>query len=488
MVAGSDSGGGVVWRLRFALSAVVAVCGFAVIPAAARATTYYDGVPATFSSTGGVWDLFITPAGVVSGNDCGASCDNAEGTLFQDGQHIYTAGAGWGCGGLETCETQVTSVNGVGQLSGFTQPNGSNVHRAFREDSRTGAFSLLAGPSEGYFMNPEGQLLGAYWNTAGRERAFISTSGSSRTDIGTLGGTEAVAYGSAGLNQAVGCSRVASGAWHPFLYEQGVMTDLGLPPGATHACAVSINQHNQILTTDGTPSAGGCHAWLRSSTGGYTAIKPPSGRTCITGGHVDLNGRVGLSSPWTGNLHPQGYVWRAGALTRITPTNFPFDANGLEDIGPNPWVISIDSTNLHGQLAAVVEANGSDQEIGVLLTPMKIYDETNAALTYTGNWTRTAHAGAWGGYVKRTSAAGSKVKLTFSGRRVRIVGVTAPNLGSANVTLDGGATGVIDENDPFATTTRVTVFRYTWPSSGTHTITITANGAFALDAITTTKR
>jgi probable HAF family extracellular repeat protein len=475
-------------RLRLGLGVAVAVIGFAVTSGAAQARTYYDGVPASFSSTGGVWDLFITPAGVVSGNDCGAACDNAEGTLFHDGSHIYTAGSGWGCGGLETCETQVTSVNGVGQLSGFTQPNGSNVHRAFREDSRTGAFSLLAGPSEGYFMNADGQLFGAYWNAAGKERAFLSTSGSTRTDLGTLGGTEAVAYGSAGLNQAVGCSRVASGAWHPFLYQRGAMVDLGLPSGAPEACAVSINQNNQILTTGMTPTTTpGCGLWLRSSTGNYTAIQPPSGRTCITGNHVDLNGRVGLSAPWSGNLHPQGYVWQAGALTKITPANFPFDANALPDIGTNPWVTSIDSTNLHGQLAALVEGNGLDQEIGVLLTPMKIYDETNAALTYTGTWTRTAKTGAWGGYIKRSTAAGSKVKLTFTGRRVRIVGLTAPNLGSANVTLDGGGSAVIDENDPYATTTRATVFRYTWPTAGVHTITITANGAFAVDALTTTR-
>jgi hypothetical protein len=344
-------------------------------------------------------------------------------------------------------------------------------------------------------MNANGQLFGAYWNAAGKERAFISRSGSSRADLGTLGGAEAVAFGSAGLNQAVGCSRVASGAWHPFLYRAGVMSDLHLPWGVSGACAMSINKNSQILVTDATPDSGGyppdtgagCRPWLRSSAGNYIAIKPPSGRACVTGSHVDLTGRVGLSAPWSGMLHPQGYVWKAGVLTKVTAANFPFDSNDLPEIGPNPWVVSIESTNLHGQLAALVQQNGADQEIGVLLTPMKIYDEDNAAIVSRGTWSRPATAGAWGGHVERTGTAGSKVTLTFTGRRVRIVGVTAPTLGSASVALDGATAGSIDEHDPYATTKRATLFRHTWASSGTHTITLTTSGAFALDAITTTK-
>ena len=63
-------------------------------------------------------------------------------------------------------------------------------------------------------------------------------------------GSEAVATATSTTGQAVGCAQTSSGAWHPFLYQNGTMHDLGLPPGLTQACAYSINQNGVIVGGD----------------------------------------------------------------------------------------------------------------------------------------------------------------------------------------------------------------------------------------------
>jgi probable HAF family extracellular repeat protein len=47
------------------------------------------------------------------------------------------------------------------------------------------------------------------------------------TDLGTLGGAPGVALSMNDLGQVVGYSHTASRQIHPFLWEEGVMTDLG---------------------------------------------------------------------------------------------------------------------------------------------------------------------------------------------------------------------------------------------------------------------
>ena len=84
------------------------------------------------------------------------------------------------------------------------------------------------------------------------------------TDIGTLGG---ISSGGAAINDAgqiTGGAATSSGAYHAFLYSNGVMTDLGTLPGGTYSQGLAINNVGQItgyfLTASGTD-----HAFLYSS-------------------------------------------------------------------------------------------------------------------------------------------------------------------------------------------------------------------------------
>ncbi|WP_232442189.1 hypothetical protein [Burkholderia ubonensis] len=62
----------------------------------------------------------------------------------------------------------------------------------------------------------------------------------------------------------MGTSDAADGQTHAFLFENGVVTDLGNLPGGTSSAAFGINEHGQVVG-EATTSSGQTHAvmWTR---------------------------------------------------------------------------------------------------------------------------------------------------------------------------------------------------------------------------------
>jgi probable HAF family extracellular repeat protein len=70
------------------------------------------------------------------------------------------------------------------------------------------------------------------------------------TDLGTLGGSTSQARGLNDIGQIAGLSDLAGDhGFHPFVYEQGVMTDLGVLDGFSTGQAFAINEHGQMAGT-----------------------------------------------------------------------------------------------------------------------------------------------------------------------------------------------------------------------------------------------
>jgi hypothetical protein len=133
--------------------------------------------------------------------------------------------------------------------------------------------------------------------------------------------------------------------------------------------------------------------------------------------------------------------------------------------------------------------NSSDWLYGSYFWP-QAHEETNPAITYSGNWSQVTSAEHFNGGSKRTTAAASQATFTFSGWATFIawVGTLDPTGGSADVFLDGVKVQTVSLTAP-ASSRRI-LFRHRFPHPCTaadcppHTITVRAGGGGMIDVDT----
>jgi hypothetical protein len=117
---------------------------------------------------------------------------------------------------------------------------------------------------------------------------------------------------------------------------------------------------------------------------------------------------------------------------------------------------------------------------------VSVVQESNAAITYRGTWGTAAHAGYLGGKAGWTRARGAKASLKFTGTAIAWVGPVGPTRGKARVYIDGTLVKTVNTWASSFRASRV-LFTKSWATTGTHRITIIANGTpghptVALDA------
>ena len=118
-----------------------------------------------------------------------------------------------------------------------------------------------------YGINNAGQVVGSSHIATEADHAFLWDAVSGMEDLGTLGGTYSKASGINDFGRVVGGSNTASGDWSPFLWDHANgMVDLNalLPPGSdlTLDSAHDINNNGDIVGSCARPGRFGSTAFL----------------------------------------------------------------------------------------------------------------------------------------------------------------------------------------------------------------------------------
>lgn len=106
---------------------------------------------------------------------------------------------------------------------------------------------------------------------------------------------------------------------------------------------------------------------------------------------------------------------------------------------------------------------------------VRVIDDRNAAIRWSGAWQSARHAGYAGGSVHYATRAGSTATLAFTGRSVRVLGPAGPTRGRVQVLVDGALARTVDlRASRFRP--RTTVFARSWPAAGSHAIELRVLG------------
>ena len=129
--------------------------------------------------------------------------------------------------------------------------------------------------------------------------------------------------------------------------------------------------------------------------------------------------------------------------------------------------------------------NTSDWSAVTTFVPRR-YEETTAAATWVGRWSRSWSASASGGRSLWTASTGRRVTFAFRGRSIGWVGRIGPGAGRAEVRIDGVRVAIVSQS---ASTVRYRsiAFRRALATAGPHTIQIRplGNGRVDVDAFLT---
>lgn len=117
------------------------------------------------------------------------------------------------------------------------------------------------------------------------------------------------------------------------------------------------------------------------------------------------------------------------------------------------------------------------------------YSESNPAIAYTGTWSTVSNPAYWGGATKKSTAAGAKASLTFTGRSIAWVARTGPDRGKAAIYVNGTQVATVDLYSASFHSQRV-VWVGTWGASASRKVTIKVLGTSGrprvdLDALVT---
>ena len=242
---------------------------------------------------------------------------------------LWQAGVMTDLGTLDGGSSEATEINENGQVVGRSV-DATGVTHAFLW-SEGGMQDLgPSGPFSAVRINAGGQVAWTSWTTGEPRRAFLWTDGVTQ-ELGALGDTgyaDVRALNDRG--QVVGESN-----GRPFVWENGVMRELpGLGGGGW---ASDINDRGQVVGASyepvpGDPYGSILHAVLWDGDQTIQLGKLPED-THSGGSLINQAGMVIAHSYPFSWSYPRDYLWTAGVITRLTPLNWRYTVNGMNELG-----------------------------------------------------------------------------------------------------------------------------------------------------------
>jgi hypothetical protein len=159
-------------------------------------------------------------------------------------------------------------------------------------------------------------------------------------------------------------------------------------------------------------------AWIERKSPGYGIAK------------VTLDGTktytVDLYSPTT--VYQQR-VWHTDMLPEGTHT-IKIEWTGTKNPASTGTTIAVDAFDILGSPIQALVWNR--------------YEQSDTRLLYFGTWSTVSGSGASGGSDKRSNTSSGSLTVTFTGRQLDWIATMGPEMGKADVSLDGGAAVTVD--------------------------------------------
>jgi probable HAF family extracellular repeat protein len=274
---------------------------------------------------------------------------------------------------------------------------------------------------------------------------FTATTAATRfyysiTDLGTLGGSFSYALSMNDMGQIVGTSQTSSGNSQAFLWQGGVMTNIGTASGYNNSTARDINNLGQVLGDGGTIEDFSLSSFLWSNDTITTSVVPDF---CSVIGINDTEQIVGFCTI-TDTAYISAFLFQDGQIIdNFDPLNFPTFARDINNSGQVVGSFSVDITNYTYE--AFLWQDGTATELGTLGgTNSEAYAVNDVgqvvgkAQTSTGDF----HAFFWDGAMQDLGTLANYTSSVAYGinNRGRVVGKATNSSGSSHafVRLNNG--------------------------------------------------